>query len=144
MLCAAAPAAAQDAPGAWSPDARHIADGVSTGLVFTQIGLDTLASWRAPDRKRAFTHQALRLGGTIGVAELTKLIVHRRRPDGSDYKSFFSEHTAVAAASGGWSLQVTLPITIGAGYLRGAADKHYPSDVGTGAIVGGLFAWFLR
>lgn len=144
LLLAAAPAAAQDTAAAWAPDHRRIADVASTAAVVADIGLDTVASWRAPNRRRALIRQAIRIGGTIAASEAVKRLELRRRPDGSDRQSFWSEHTAIAAAGAGWSLRVAVPLTIGAGYLRMAADKHYPGDVGTGAAIGGIFAWFLR
>ena len=78
----------------------------------------------------------LRTGIAVAVAELTKRVIHRTRPDGSDRKSFFSEHTAVAAVTSGW--RYGMAFTIGTGYLRPAADKHFLTDVGFGAGVGAL------
>lgn len=136
VLATAAPVSAEDS-AAWSSH-RAVADWISTGLVAGQIGADAVMSWRAVDRKHAFGCQALRLGVTIGAAELSKALVHRTRPDGSDQKSFFSEHTALAIASSGWRVSVGIPIAFGAGYGRTAAGKHYLTDVLVGAGVGAL------
>jgi membrane-associated phospholipid phosphatase len=62
--------------------------------------------------------------------------VHRTRPDGSDRKSFWSEHTALAAANGGWSVGIGYTVAIAVGDLRGAANVHHPSDIGVGFGVG--------
>lgn len=137
----AVPAYAEDTP-AWAKG-RPIADWVSTGLDMTNVGVETWRNWQAPDRKKAFLNQGLRIGIAVGIAELTKHFVHRTRPDGSDNKSFFSEHTAIAAASKGFSLQVSIPLTMGVGYLRMAAAKHHPSDVGVGAAVGEVLNHFI-
>jgi membrane-associated phospholipid phosphatase len=143
-VLSAAPAVAQDAPGAWTADHRHAADVLSTSTVFAQIGLDTLASFRAPDRRCALEHQAIRLGVAIAVSELTKHLVSRRRPDGSDTHSFFSEHTALAGASSGWNFSISIPLTVSTGYLRVAANKHYPSDVAVGGAIGEALAILVR
>jgi membrane-associated phospholipid phosphatase len=70
--------------------------------------------------------------------------------------SFFSGHTAfsfaIAVAAGevaelrgyesAWvAWAVGLPLAAGVGYLRIAADKHYLTDVLTGAAVGAAFGW---
>jgi membrane-associated phospholipid phosphatase len=101
---------------AWSPSERHTAAVLSDITVTASIAFDAWKSWRAAH--------------------------HRKRPDGSDRKSFFSEHTAFAAAalggSAGREFAITIPLTVGTGYFRIAADKHYLTDTLAGAIVGGL------
>jgi membrane-associated phospholipid phosphatase len=134
-LLIAAPVSAESNPLRWASN-RKAADWLSTGLVAGNIVGETLASLHAPDRKHALGCQALRTGIALGAAEGTKLLVHRTRPDGSDRKSFFSEHTALATVSTGWRFGVSIPIAMGAGYGRGAADKHYLTDIATGALVG--------
>lgn len=124
-------------PLAW-PSHRDLADYVSTFMVAGNIAGDSWASWKSADPQRAFTCQAVRTGITIGAAELVKHVVHRTRPDGSDRMSFYSEHTALAVVSSGWRFQIGVPIAIGAGYLRIAADRHFPSDVAVGAVAGFL------
>lgn len=128
-------ARAEPVPTIWSAH-RPIADAVSTALVAGQLGASVLAGWQAPDRRRALTCQAIQIGAVVGLAELTKALVHRTRPDGSDQKSFFSEHTALAAVGSGWHPAIGVTVTIGAGYLRTAAAKHHWSDVLAGAAVG--------
>lgn len=123
---------------------RHIADIASYVTVGLNIALDTKASWDSPERGRAFAMQGVRLGVTFGAAQLTKVLVHRERPCypsdcgiDSPTSSFYSMHTAYAfQALGGPRLAISLPLAIGTGGLRIAADKHYLTDVLVGAGVG--------
>jgi membrane-associated phospholipid phosphatase len=77
-----------------------------------------------------------------------------RAPDSDDNLSFYSGHTsfafAVATAAGTvsslrgyrtapWVWAAGLTLAAGTGYLRVAADKHYLTDVLTGAAVGTAF-----
>lgn len=142
LLCGACLSAEQQ-PLAWSHD-RPVADWISTGLVAANVLTETVVAWRTDDRRHALGCEAVNVGLTVGVAELTKRVIHRTRPDGSDQRSFFSEHTAIASAATGWRLNVSVPIAIGAGYLRGAARKHFSSDIVTGAVIGGLFSRVCR
>lgn len=137
ILAIAVPAAAQEpTPLRWPAEHRALAGHISDGIVAGQVLVDTVHSFRSADRSGAFTCQAIRLGFTIGVAELTKRLVQRTRPDASDRKSFFSEHTAIAMASAGWRYEIGIPVAFGAGYFRMAANKHYATDVLAGAAVG--------
>jgi membrane-associated phospholipid phosphatase len=136
-LVIATPAAAQNA-FAWPESKQPIAETASNIAVYSAIGLDTLHSWRSPDRSNAFACQAIRLGVTIGTAELLKRVVHKERPDGSDFKSFPSMHTGVAMASAGWKWQVGIPLAIGTGVFRMGANKHDIVDVLAGAGIGYL------
>jgi membrane-associated phospholipid phosphatase len=87
----------------------------------------------------------------VDVCLLTKFLVLRRRPNGSDNLSFFSGHTttafALASASGTVATlrgyrSAALTWVVGGtaaaltGYLRIAADAHWLTDVILGAIVG--------
>lgn len=136
LMLAATSAKAEETP-AWAKG-RSIADWTSTALDAASIGSDTWKAWHAPDRRRALTHEALRYGITVGTSELVKHLVSRTRPDGSDRMSFWSEHTAIASTGRGFGFSVSVPMDLAVGYLRMAADKHYPSDVGVGAAVGWL------
>lgn len=135
LLLLSAPLAAEDNPLKWSSH-RPIADWVSTGLVGVNVAGDTIGAWRADDRRHAFLGLACRDAIAIGVSEVVKRLVHRTRPDGSDRMSMPSEHTALAVATGGWSVGFGYTIAIGAGELRGAANKHHVSDIGVGFGVG--------
>lgn len=121
---------------AWSTAERHKADVASTALVFANIGLESWHTFRSADRGRAFGCQAFRMGVTITAAEVVKRTVHRTRPDGSDQMSFYSEHTALAMVNSGWRWQIGIPVALGAGYFRSAANRHFPSDVAVGALAG--------
>jgi len=139
LLCAllAAPARAEVQPLAWDAH-RGAADAISTGLVAGQLAAEAITSWRAPDRGKAIRCLLLRVGLTVAAAETAKHTVSRVRPNGSDDRSFFSEHTALAAVASGWRLSIGVPIAAGVGYGRAAAGAHYGSDIGVGAAVGEL------
>ncbi len=133
-------AAAQPAPDTATRDAlrwsdhRVAADWIGTGLVAAALALPCLS-----DRRWACVKvEAVQVGLGVAAAELTKRIVHRRRPDGSDRVSFFSEHTTLACVASihtrGWALCPAV------GYMRIAADKHWLTDVGTGALAGAALA----
>ncbi len=136
-LLVAAPAVAQEPhPYEWSPAHRAIAGHISDALVGVQLTLDTIHTFRQPDKWAAFKCQSMRYGAAIGSAEATKRLVHRLRPDATDDKSFFSMHTALAFSASGWKFEVGIPIGAGVAYGRMAADKHYLTDVLAGAAAG--------
>lgn len=132
LLCLSTPVAAQE----WPLSQQHTAAVVSDWLVAGQIGVDTVHSLLSENKKQALGCQAFRVGLTVAAAEATKRLVHRQRPDGSDFNSFYSEHSAIAMVSSGWRFQYS--VAIGTGYLRVAAHKHYISDVLTGFGAGYL------
>ncbi len=117
----------------WS-EGRTAADWIGTGLVAGALVVPCVRdrTWRCVG------NEAVQVGIGVGVAELSKLLVHRTRPDASDRKSFFSEHTTLACAvtirTKAWAVCPAV------GYLRIAADKHWLTDVGTGAVAGALLA----
>lgn len=114
------------------------ADWISTGLVGVNLGADI---WHDAQH-HCLRHLIWRNGVTIGAAELTKLFVHETRPDGSDDKSFYSEHSALAMANYGWHYQIGVSIALGAGVGRVVASKHHPTDVIVG-LAAGLGAAYL-
>jgi len=153
----ASPAAAQVAapltplanpPGAWAPEHRTLADVFGTLGVYGQIGADTLASWRAPNRKAAFWRQGCRMGLAIGLSESMKFALDSPRPDGTDHRGMPSEHTATAIAaiapSPGWSFAVSLPVAAFVGTSRIASARHSPRQVVAGAAIGVLAQWVCR
>jgi membrane-associated phospholipid phosphatase len=115
---------------------QKTSDVASYITVFSNIGLDTVNSFRAPDKKCAFISEAIKIGTTIGISELLKAVVHEERPDKSDDKSFPSEHTAIAFATSGWSFGwgITLGGLTGAG--RVAANRHHWWDTLAGGSIG--------
>jgi len=124
--------------------AQHAADVGSWAAVIASVTADTKASYEAPNRWRAVGWQAARYSCAIGLSLLAKRVVRRERPDGSGDDSFWSAHTALAAASAfprGWT--IGLSVTTAVGGLRLAAHKHYPTDVEAGALAG-LGCSFLR
>lgn len=137
LVLLAAPAAAQEPhPYEWAPKHRAIAGHISDALVGVQLTLDTIHTFRQPDKWAALKCQSMRYGAALGGAETAKRLVDRARPDGSDTKSFFSMHTALAFSASGWKFEVGIPIAAGVGYGRMAADKHYLTDVLAGAAAG--------
>lgn len=85
----------------------------------------------------------LAAGGTTFVL---KELIHERRPDGSDNKSFPSGHTSVSFAAAatlekryGWKAGLpALGLASVVGLARVQADKHYVHDVLAGAAIGSI------
>lgn len=84
---------------------------------------------------------------TVGITEGLKNSVERERPDGSDYESFPSGHTSMTfmAATmltkeyGHYSPWVGIAaygVASGVAIQRVCVDRHYVSDVLTGAAIG--------
>lgn len=128
-------AQAEPTPLQW-PSHPSVAARVSDGLVALQAGLAVRDAWQAPDRKHALGCLALENGLAIGATELLKRVFNRERPDGSDHFSMPSGHTALATVNGraGWRYG----LTVGVGWGRQAAGKHYATDVLAGAGIGAL------
>jgi membrane-associated phospholipid phosphatase len=113
---------------------RQAADWASTGLVVGALVVPCLMD-RTWD---CVKNEALQVGAAELSVELTKLFVHRQRPDLSDMKSFFSGHTTLACVATirtkAWAFCPAV------GYLRVAADKHWATDTLTGAGVAAIFS----
>lgn len=98
---------------------------------------------------------AIQLATSILGAQLAtegiKSLELERRPNGSDYKSFPSGHSAAAFSSAmfvhkryGWKSAIVPYAMAGiTGWGRVAADAHYWHDVLGGAAVSALFTWLL-
>lgn len=113
------------------------------------IGLPALAAgsaWGQSDTE-GFKQLTLSMVTTVGAAEVLKASVHSTRPDGSDNKSFPSEHTAVAFAAVrfmdkryGADMAPYTPWLYAAAGLTGVArveaNKHRWRDVAAGAALG--------
>ena len=90
----------------------------------------------------------LAAGGTTWVL---KELVHERRPDRSDNRSFPSGHTSVSFAAAatlekryGWRAGLpALAVASFVGFARVQADKHYVHDVLAGALIGGASGFLL-
>lgn len=138
-------------PALSSPTARTIADGASWGTAVAAVALDTKASWQAPNQTRAFVAQGVRIGVTYALVFTAKKLVRRTRPcakglsgaqgydtacgvDNPDF-SFYSAHTAVAAASG----QAILAGATAAGRVLGG--KHWVTDTLVGFAAGTVTHW---
>jgi membrane-associated phospholipid phosphatase len=124
---------------------RKYADWGSDLTVGASLAADTWYSWRSPNRRAAFTCQAIRDGSIILVTELVKRLVHRTRPNGADQFSFWSEHTALSAsATGGYGIGFVLPITLGTAAGRIAGADHWASDTVVGGAFGAAVGHFTR
>jgi membrane-associated phospholipid phosphatase len=136
LLLMPTPARAQEpTPFRWTTH-EAIPARVSDGLAIGQITLATVDAWRAPERGHALRCLAARNAIGMGATELLKRVVHRGRPDGSDQLSFPSGHTMLATVNGrpGWRYG----LTVGVGWGRMAAGRHYATDVLAGAGIGWL------
>jgi len=86
-------------------------------------------------------------GLMLATTYLLKNSVHEQRPDGSNYQSFPSGHTAQAFMAATflseeygyrykWLPYAAYAVASGTGLLRMANNKHYICDVLTGAAIG--------
>lgn len=116
--------------------AQHTNDIISYGTVYSNIALDTIHSFRSPDKKCAFISEGIKIGSTVLISEILKHFINEERPDGSDNKSFPSEHTAIAASTAGWSIGFGLSLAIGTGVERVTANRHHWYDVLAGGAIG--------
>jgi len=86
---------------------------------------------------------------TLGLTQLVKSSVARERPDGSDNLSFFSGHSAGAFVAGAgvasalqrsgaspWLSHTAWLVSGALAFSRVVDDKHFTSDVITGAAIG--------
>ncbi len=86
---------------------------------------------------------------TFGITQALKYGVNRERPNGGDH-SFPSGHTSAAFQGAGfiharYGWKYAVPAYISAsfvGYSRVYANKHFPSDVWAGAIIGTLSSFY--
>jgi membrane-associated phospholipid phosphatase len=129
-----------------------------------------LAGSRQPLQGREFWMTVESGAITAAVLQVVKHRVHRARPYARNCDpgcrddvnghgaqlSFFSGHTALAFSfavsagtlasmrsypNAGWVLGSGLTLATATGYFRIAADKHYFTDVLTGALIGSAVGW---
>jgi membrane-associated phospholipid phosphatase len=136
-LALAVPSPAVAGHGGWakaSSAGRDLLVGAALGVPAVQ------GDWRG-DLQAA--ESLLAAGGTTFVL---KELIHERRPDGSDNKSFPSGHTSVSFAAAatlekryGWKAGLpALAVASFVGLARVQADKHYIHDVVAGAAIGSI------
>ncbi len=84
--------------------------------------------------------EALQVGLSVLNAEINKALVHRRRPNLYDDKSWLSEHTSLTCAAtmrtAAWFL---CPMVA---YGRIAGDDHWASDTAGGVVSAAVFTSF--
>lgn len=145
--CAAAMALLGSTPALAGHHGWGRASGVGRDvLVVAALGLPAArGDWRGD----------LQAGGSLlaagGATYVLKELVHERRPDGSDRKSFPSGHTSISFAAAatlekryGWRAGVpALVVASFVGVARVQADRHYWRDVIAGAAIGGAGGWLL-
>jgi hypothetical protein len=114
---------------AWHPPDRHVANVLSNVTLGGQVVWATVDSLRGEHKKRDLFRQGCSFGLAQGFTLGGKAAFRKLRPDGSDFKSMWSGHTA-STASQGWEL------TAGTAYFRMAGADHDLWDTTIGAIVG--------
>lgn len=121
--------------------AQNVANWISNGLVVFSIGSDAFNTFKntahSSSKKKAAINFSLRVGISVLASELVKHNVSRTRPDGSDNKSFWSEHTSLTCATSNWQREWLNIAQCGSvAYFRMAANKHYPTDTLFGGLSG--------
>lgn len=106
-------------------------------MLSTWLTIGAVAGSCTLDRTwRCVRTEGVRIGLALVAVESAKALVARRRPNGVDDRSFYSQHTTLACVA---TLRTKLwAVCPAVGYLRLAADWHWSTDVATGAAVGGL------
>lgn len=122
-------------------------DTIGTGMA---IALPLAAAGIAAGNRdwNGFEFLGLTTVATLGTAFALKQVVRERRPDGSDFESFPSDTTALAASGSsflwaryGW--KYGLPATLATGfvaYSRVDADKHHWHDTAASIVISAAFA----
>lgn len=117
-----------------SETARKVVDYTTTGILGGEAIVLIKAIKDAPDTKHAILCASGRVGVTMGATEILKRVIHRERPDGSDFKSTPSGHTALAAVMTNGKYSFFFPITVALG--RQVSKRHYLTDTLFGAGLG--------
>lgn len=135
-LLFAAPCAAQTPePSAWTGGHQDIADWLGTAGAVGNVTAGAITAWRNPERGKAMGRFGCEMGLAVGVSKLLKSTIRETRPDGSDRKSFPSEHSFITAAVG-WNFTFQIPLAAFVGISRVDANKHRPRDVVAGMAMG--------
>lgn len=138
LLVIAAPAAAQEpTPFRWTSH-EAIPARISDAAVAGQVLVETIHSWRAPDRWDALQHQGCRTLVAWALSEGLKRLIDRERPNHADHKSFPSMHTALAVANSHYQPAIGASVAVTVAWGRQASGWHYGSDVVAGAGIGVL------
>ena len=133
VLLFVVPAHAEEpTPFRW-PSREAIPRRISDAAALVNLGRDAWASIYQTDARTRWGF-ACRTGLTVAIAETTKRLVHRTRPNGLDRLSFFSEHTALATGAASSPVSASLALTVA--WSRQASGMHFASDVAVGAGVG--------
>lgn len=147
--------------------AKHISDGFLVGIPAAAVATAYGNGYSDAGNRRGF-EDGLVVIESVSIAglgtQIAKLLAARRRPfatyqtgeyqaNTDDHLSFWSGHTAITVASvtslamvarlrgqgtWPWFLGSGLALSLGTGYLRMAADKHWFTDVLAGALWGAL------
>ena len=113
------------------------------------------------NKTKGLAVDAVAIGATSLSTASLKDATHRLRPDGSDYFSMPSGHASHAAVStrlatlnlesidmpepARWIADASLyTVSLGTGWARVEAQKHYPSDVLVGFALGNFMAAFFH
>ncbi|MCL9781728.1 phosphatase PAP2 family protein [Vibrio sp. S4M6] len=125
-------------------DWGEVSDIGSTGLVVAALAVPTFnGDWLG------LQQASVSIVTASGIAILGKAAVNKTRPDGSDRKSFISNHTSTAFGAAttlsiryGWQVAIpaySVATLVGVGRVK--ADRHYWEDAALGALVGTVAGW---
>lgn len=117
---------------------------ISTDVLLVAMPAATLTGVLLTHDWTGLRQGALTAMTAMGTTELLKLIIHKRRPDGSNMRSFPSGHTAISFADAafvqrryGWKFGVpAYALAAYIGWGRTFARKHDWWDVLAGAAIG--------
>lgn len=121
--------------------AQKINDAISYGTVSADVVGQVIHDLQDPNKACALKKTLVSVSLTEAIVFAVKPLVHRLRPDGSDYNDVPSGHTALAFATTGWSMGYSYTLALGTGVERRTANKHDWLGVLTGAAVGQGSRW---
>ena len=145
QTCMAAPAITSPAPLSSS---RKNLETVGTAVAIAEpLVAGGIALYK--DDRMGLAQLAVETLATVGTAYALKNIVRERRPDGSDYQSFPSDTTALAASGssflwGRYGWEYGLPATLATGfvgYSRIQARDHHWYDTVTSLGISAIFGY---